>query len=81
MGYSCNYGGLSETTDGKLDISLERWEEHENFIVQITSVDKKSDFYTSEVVNGKFTVYGEGRFYWIVYCNKKEERRKKVCLR
>lgn len=72
MVYSCTYGGLSETINGNLEISLENWDEHENFIVQLTSVDKKSDFYTTEIVDGKFTVYGEGRFYWIVYCNKKE---------
>lgn len=77
MGYSCNnacscyYGDKGETVDGKLDISLYNWEEHEKFIVQITPIGNANSFYTTEVVDGNFTVYGEGKFYWIVHCSKR----------
>ena len=62
------YRGLETTKDGKLEMSLKDWEEFTHFTIQITPVNSLSNFYTSEFDKGKFTVFGEGKFYWNVHC-------------
>lgn len=66
------YGGLESTKDGKSEIFLKDWEDFTHFTIQITPVDKYSNFYTSEFVKGKFTVYGDGKFYWNANCALKK---------
>ncbi len=67
------YKGKAYTVNGEVTILLHDCKDYDNFNVQITGINSYSTFYTTEVTNGEFTVYGEGEFYYIVYCEKKEE--------
>ena len=61
------YGGLEITKEGKVEIALKDWEEFTHFTIQITPVDRFSNFYTNEFNKGRFIVYGDGKFYWNVH--------------
>ena len=63
------YRGKSEiTNDESVEIVLPEYTKtFSDFTVQITPILSRNDIYVSEVVDGKFTVYGEnGKFFWMV---------------
>jgi hypothetical protein len=67
------YKGTGETIKGKCEITLHNQEYYENFNFQITPIGAHEDFYTTEVKDGKFVIYGEGKFYWFVSCETKRD--------
>jgi hypothetical protein len=67
------YKGKAHTINGEVTITLHDCEDYDQFSVQITAINSPSDFYTTEVINGEFTVYGEGEFYYLVYCEEKND--------
>ena len=63
------YRGKSEiTNDESVEIVLPEYTKtFSEFTVQITPILSRNDIYVSEVVDGKFTVYGKnGKFFWMV---------------
>lgn len=67
------YKGKAHTVKGEVTITLHDCENYDQFSVQITAINSPADFYTTEVINGEFTVYGEGEFYYLVYCDEKND--------
>lgn len=69
------YKGKSEIKDREeyVMITLHDYEYYDNFTVQVTPIDRYSIFYVTEVIDGKFRVYGEGKFYYLVCCEQKSD--------
>ena len=68
------YRGKAEIKTDSIVIDLPSYADKlaGDFTVQLTPIGKESKLYTSsEVENGKFTVYGKpGKFYWLVMGNR-----------
>ena len=63
------YRGKAEIKNNQthIVITLNDYKLYNNFTIQVTPIDKYSNFYVTEVENGKFKVYGQGKFYYLVY--------------